>query len=268
MNSLTVPEFKSIIKDLKIKKGSSCLLHSSLRGLGLISGVNIIDTPQFIINDILKKLGKNGTLTALTPFYDYGLKNKIFDIKKSPSSKELGAMSDYIFKNKKSYRSINPPFNLSSIGKKGRYISEAPAPTSFGYNSSWDRLYKLNSNMIFLGCNLSVCTFVRYIEFRFGVPYLYNKYFKKKITNGNKILSEYSSSTIRYDYFYLDYDLYNFQKYLKKKGVLNFSNNKKIQAMSINMKDCFKYGMEKLIEDIFFFLDKKPLFIKNKPPIR
>jgi hypothetical protein len=66
----------------------------------------------------------------------------------------------------------------------------------------------------------------------------------------------------------LDYDLYNFQKFLKKKGVINFSSNKKVNAMSLSMKDCFKYGIEKLLKDIFFFLDKKPLFINNKPPIK
>ena len=134
MNSLSVLEFKSLINDLKIKSGSSYLLHSSLRGIGLIRGIKISKTPEFVINEILKKIGKNGTLTALTPNYDYGLK-KIFNIKTSPSSKELGAMSDYIFKDKRSLRSFNPPFNLSSIGKKARYITSAPSPTAFGYDS-------------------------------------------------------------------------------------------------------------------------------------
>ncbi len=268
MNSLTVAEFKSIIKDLKIQKNSSYLLHSSIRGIGLIKGIKILDTPKFITNELLKKIGINGTLSALTPFYDYGLKKKKFDIKNSPSSRELGALSDFIFRDKRSFRSLNPPFSLSSIGKKAKYIAYAPSPTAFGFESSWDRLFKLDSKMIFLGCNLSVCTFVRYIEFRFGVPYLYNKFFRRKILKKGKTLSKYSSSTLRYDYFYLDYNLKNFQIFLKKKGVINFSSNKKIQAMSLSMRDCFEYGVEKLLEDIFFFLDKKPLFIKNKPPIK
>ena len=76
MNSLTVAEFKSIIKDLKIQKNSSYLLHSSLRGIGLIKGIKTFDTPKFITNELLKKIGINGTLSALTPFYDYGLKKK------------------------------------------------------------------------------------------------------------------------------------------------------------------------------------------------
>ena len=42
MNSITVAEFKSILKDLKIQKNSSYLLHSSLRGIGLIKGITSV----------------------------------------------------------------------------------------------------------------------------------------------------------------------------------------------------------------------------------
>ena len=52
---------------------------------------------------------------------------------------------------------------------------------AFGADSAWDQLFKLNSDIVFLGCDLSVCTFIRYIEFRFGVPYLYNKHFNRDI---------------------------------------------------------------------------------------
>ena len=130
MNSLTVAEFKSIIKDLKIQKNSSYLLHSSLRGIGLIKGIKTFDTPKFITNELLKKIGINGTLSALT-LLRLWFKKK-FDIKNSPSSKELGALSDFIFRDKRSFRSLNPPFSLSSIGKKAKYIAYAPSPTALG----------------------------------------------------------------------------------------------------------------------------------------
>ena len=61
MNSLTVAEFKSIIKDLKIKKNSSYLLNSSLK-IGLIK-IKTFDA-KFITNELLKKIGINGTLSA------------------------------------------------------------------------------------------------------------------------------------------------------------------------------------------------------------
>ena len=114
----TLSEIKKSLKDLKLKKGSSCLLHSSVLGLGLIKGISINNIPREIINLIFKEIGKNGTLSVLTPYYDYGLKNKRFDLMKSPSAKEVGAVSNFVNKNKKSSRSLNPLFNISSIGKK------------------------------------------------------------------------------------------------------------------------------------------------------
>ena len=61
---------------------------------------------------------------------------------------------------------------------------------AFGADSAWDQLFKLNSDILFLGCDMSVCTFIRYIEFRFGVPYLYNKHFNNEICNNNKVIIE------------------------------------------------------------------------------
>ncbi len=37
----TLPEIKKGLKELNLKKGSSCLLHSSITGLGPIDGVDI-----------------------------------------------------------------------------------------------------------------------------------------------------------------------------------------------------------------------------------
>ena len=54
----------------------------------------------------------------MTPYYEYGLKNKKFYLNKSPSAKELGSVSDFVNKDKKSIRSLNPLFNISSIGPK------------------------------------------------------------------------------------------------------------------------------------------------------
>ena len=111
------------------------------------------------------------------------------------------------------------------------YINKNVSPTSFGLDSSWDRLYKLNTDMIFLGCNLSVCTFVRYIENRFGVTYLYNKYFSTPIKKNGKIISNYSSSLLRYRQIEIQYELKFFESHLLKKKLLRKTSNK-------NFNDC------------------------------
>ena len=96
----TLSEIKRSLKQLRLKKGSSCLLHSSINGIGPIKGINIKKIPEVIVDLIFKEIGDNGTLSVMTPYYDYGLKNKKFDIKNSPSARELGAISSYIYNKK------------------------------------------------------------------------------------------------------------------------------------------------------------------------
>ena len=259
----TLSEIKKSLKKLKLKKGSSCLLHSSIIGLGLIKGLSISDIPKKIFDLIFEEIGSNGTLSALTPYYDYALKSKEFDLTKSPSSKNVGAISDFINGRKDSTRSLNPLFNISSVGKKAKFITNQRTTIAFGADSPWDQLFKLNSDIIFLGCDISVCTFIRYIEFRFGVPYLYNKYFNNKICVDNKVISKYSSSTLRYLYLDVEYDTSRFQKILLKKKVLRTGKSKNINIMAINMHSCYQLGIEALKKDLFFFLKKTPKF-KNK----
>ncbi len=263
----TLSEIKRSLKQLRLKKGSSCLLHSSINGIGPIKGINIKKIPEVIVDLIFKEIGDNGTLSVMTPYYDYGLKNKKFDIKNSPSARELGAISSYIYNKKNSFRSLNPLFAISSIGKKAKHITSGKTPTAFGFDSAWDKLFKLNSKILFLGCDMSVCTFVRYIEFRFGVPYLYNKHFNNKIVFNKKILSNYSTSTLRYSYLYLNYDVLKFQKILIRKKLLKIISNKKFKAMSIDMKPCFDSGIENLKKNLFFFLKNSPKYKRKLTPI-
>ena len=104
-------EIEKSLKKVRLKSGSSCILHASLINFGLIENVPIDSIPNTIFNLISKKLGKGGTLSALTPSYSYAKKKIFFDLKKSPvSTKELGTMSEFICKSKQSYRSLNPLF--------------------------------------------------------------------------------------------------------------------------------------------------------------
>ena len=259
----TLSEIKKNLKKLKLKKGSSCLLHSSIVGMGLIKNFPIKNIPKKIFDLVFQEIGKNGTLSALTPYYDYGLKFKKFDLLKSNSAKDVGSLSDLISKKKESTRSLNPLFNISSIGKKAKFITNQKTTIAFGADSPWDQLFKLNSDIVFLGCDLSVCTFIRYIEFRFGVPYLYNKHFNRDICINKKRISKYSSSTLRYSYLDIEYDTSKFQKILLKKKVLRTSKSKQSKFMAVDMQSCFEIGIEELKKDLFFFLKRTPKY-KNK----
>jgi len=268
MKTHTLEEIKRVIKNLKLKKNSSCILHSSITNIGLIKNIETKKIPEIIVKLILKIIGPKGTLSVMTPYYEYGLKNKEFNIQESPSAKELGAISKYVLNDKRSYRSTNPLFNISSIGKQAKYITFNDSPVAFGKDSAWDRLFDLDTKIIFMGCDMTVCTFVRYMEFRYGVTYLYNKRFDKKITSNKKTISFYSSSPLRYSYLPLIYDVKKFENLLKRKKVLNYGLNKDLKALSVNMKPCFKYGIEVLKKNPHFFLKKKPKYNRILIPIK
>ncbi len=266
MTTVNSKDFKRALNSLGIKKNTSCIIHASIINLGQFEDKKIENIPSNIFRLVKEVIGKNGTISALSASYDYGNKQKNFDLSSSLPTHEIGYFSKFIAKRKKSLRSFNPIFNISSEGKHAKFITSQKTPTAFGEDSAWHQLYKLNSEIIFIGCDLSVCTFVRFIEFRFGVPYLYNKLFNTKICNRKKVVFDYSSSPLRYKGSSVEYDLKNFQKLLIKKKILRISKNKKINIMSMKMQPCFRIGIEELKKNIHFFLKSKPKFKKHSNP--
>lgn len=252
-------DFIEALAELKLNNTNSYLVHVSLIGLGKFEDLKIKDINKFLLNSLQKFLGKKCTISTLTPFYEYADHNEEFDIKKSLPSKQIGSFSKFFFKKKNSYRSFNPLFNICSIGPNAKKITRNVATSDFGKQSTWENLYNLNTNMIFIGCDLSKCTFIRYIEHRFKVPYLINKLFYTKIKAGNKTLYSSFSSTLRNLNLNINYNTKKFQDILKKKGLLKISSNKNFTLMSVNMKPAFKIGTDCLKRNLYFFLDRKTL---------
>ena len=251
-------DFLQALKEVKIKKSKICLLHVSLIDLGIFEDVKIDQINNFIFKSIKEHTPKNSTISVLTPYYDYASERKVFDIYKSEPSKEIGDFSKFIFNKKNSFRSHNPLFSISSVGYMAKSITQNHTATAFGKNSAWNKLFENNCDMIFIGCDLKRCTFIRFIEFKFGVPYLLNKIFKTKIKKNGKILHSSSSSTLRNLKLDIEYNTKKFQEILIKKGILRVNSNKNFDLMALDMRSAFKVGNEKLKKDLYFFLKKKP----------
>jgi aminoglycoside N3'-acetyltransferase len=270
MQKISKKEIDIAFKKLNFKRNSCVVIHSSLIHLGLIEGVNLKKMPEEIYSLIKKNLGKNATICVPSSNWDYSDKKKPFDKIRSNSHKEFGALSNYIVNKKNSFRSNNPLFNITALGKKAKYITNGGTSNAFGVDSAWDKLYNLDAEIILLGCDFSEATFTftRYIEFRFGVPYLYNKLFNLPIFHKRKKIFKTSTSTLRYLDLDLVYDLKKFKNVLKKKKILFEGRDKKIKITKVRMKPCFDLGIECLKKDIYFFLKKKPKFKKQKFPLK
>lgn len=144
-----------IIKDLiklGLREGESVLLHSSLKSIGYVEG-----GAKTVIEAILEVVSLSGTLIVPTysgkgtMYATCQAKDYIFNPRFSGTG--LGSIPATFLKLHNEYRSIHPTHSVSAIGKNAKYITEAHhlAPSTFGADSPWDRLMKLDGKVMGLG---------------------------------------------------------------------------------------------------------------------
>jgi len=153
------------LKKLGLQKGDSVFLHSSLKSIGYVEG----GAPT-VIDGIIEVLGSSGTLIVPT----YSLKKSmhktcldkkyIFDPRTAAT--QLGIIPATFLQYPDAYRSIHPTHSVSAHGKYARYITEAHhlASSTFGHDSPWDRLMKLDGKVFTIGLKMGRNTFSHVLE--------------------------------------------------------------------------------------------------------
>ncbi|MFL2661212.1 MAG: AAC(3) family N-acetyltransferase [Alphaproteobacteria bacterium] len=267
MQFFSEEELKQSLNLSGIVENDIVIVHCSIIGLGLIKNKEINEIPKIIVDCILNLLGKNGTLSVPTFNYSYINRKEKFDTFKNDYTKLLGALPGEVLSRKKRVRSFNPGYNISTIGAKSKYISSSKSISSFGSDSSWDRLFKLNSKIVLINCDLDSMTFIRYIESKCDVPYLYSKLCKTPIYSGGKKILNQSTCYLRYKYLNFKYNLENFEKILKKRNVLKEIKINDIHIRTLSMRPTFEIGVELLNDNIYYFLEKTPTFNRNQHPV-
>ena len=267
MHFFSEKELKKSLNLSGIVENDIIVVHCSIIGIGLIKNRGINEVPKIIVDNILNLLGKNGTLCVPTFNYNYINKKKKFDTFENEYTKLLGALPGEVLSRNKRIRSFNPGYNISTIGSKAKYISSSKSISSFGSDSSWDRLFKLNAKIVLINCDLDSMTFIRYIESKCDVPYLYSKLCKTPVYSGKKKIFSQSTCFLRYKYLNFKYNLKRFEKILKIKKVLKETKINNIRIKTLSMKATFEIGVKLLNNDIYYFLDRKPTFNKTQLPI-
>jgi aminoglycoside 3-N-acetyltransferase len=178
-----------LIDDLRgigVSDGDAILLHSSLKNIGYVKG-----GPGTFIDALLDVLTPSGTLVVPTyQMVNYNMldtcrdENYIFD------PRTAGTYLGYIPATFLSYpgieRSIHPTHSVSALGKDAKYITEAHhlAPSTFGTDSPWDRLIKLNGRVLGVGVTLAPVGIFHMLEDmlldRFPVPARMSQTYKVK----------------------------------------------------------------------------------------
>lgn len=263
---LTKDILVNAFKKCDLTQGDIVLVHCDVSILGRIEGT-IKDCLEVYFKALQDVLGDTGTIVVPAYYYEYARKKIPFDIKKSPVSKELGLFSKYINAQKNSYRSLNPITSLAAIGEKAEYICGGKTATSYGVDSGFDRLTKAKAKMAFIGVDLSVMTYVHYVEYVVGVPHLYSKYYEIPVYNNGKKINLPVSGQVRYlDFNVENASLTNTERF-EKAGIVKKSKAGNGYIRVVSFEDVFEFLKTKLQNDFFYDLKSKPNFAKDKIPL-
>jgi len=157
-DKLTGTALVKALRELRIREGSVLLVHSSLSRLGIVEG-----GAKTVIEALLEVLGPNGTL-AMPAFGWSPNENAVFDCRKSPS--RLGVISETFRRRPGVLRSCHPTHSVAAFGPQAEYlISEhMRSKTPFDNFSPYQKLLKLNGDILCLGVSIRFITFYHVYE--------------------------------------------------------------------------------------------------------
>lgn len=264
MKSYSITKFKKTLINLGLKSNDNVLLVPELFRLGKLEDVNNVEEYySTILNTISKIIGPKGTIFVNTYTFDRSRLNKDFVNETSVST--AGAFSNYFLK-KRIVRSNHPLFSVSGLGKNAKTVCSNNSSHNFGYLSPYYKMMTLNTKILCLGIEMIRNPFSHVAEYFMGVPYCYNKIFKKKVIKNNKVINKKFVSFVKYLNLKFDWDVKKLEKLLIKKKILKY---KKINSGNISICHSAKYfdficGI--LSKDIHGLLKKKPNYNLNRYP--
>ena len=178
--------FYNSLKKIKIKKGDILFIHSDLSLLKLYRNKkDLKDTCKIILKQLLKAVGKNGTLVFPTFTYSFPNKKKYYP---KVSKSICGYLSEYVKKLNLSKSYDDPNLSVVILGKHKNYLSKNPTVNSFADNGFFDKFYKLRGNILNINLDSS-STFIHFFERKLKVDYRYDKKFYGYIKN-KKVVSK------------------------------------------------------------------------------
>ena len=184
---------ESIFDKLEIEKGDKIIVTSNIiKILTKYKKKKINFNPNILIDKLIKKIGKTGTLLIPTFNWDF-CKGETFDYYRTSS--QSGALGNIALKRKDFLRSLNPIYSFAVTGKDKKKICHLKHLNCFSLNSPFGYLIKKGGKNLFIDINrrtgdetkLGGFTFHHVVEQAVKVPYRYFKIFKGNYINKKKI---------------------------------------------------------------------------------
>jgi aminoglycoside 3-N-acetyltransferase len=244
------------LEEVGIRHGDIVLVHSDSTAIREFTGLMWGEALNLLKECFLNVLGESGTLIVPTFNWDF-CKGKPYSHERTRS--QVGMFTNNVLFDERSIRSFHPIYSFAAIGPATRDLFSNISKSSFGENSVFHRLHKINAKIIFFNVSFEKCTFLHYVEQSKGISYRFLKQFTGNVTIGDK---EYIDS---YDFYarYLDRDIHPYFKRLSDKLL----SIKKINESTLNGKypillsrcdDIFNYGMKGMESDPYYLIENPP----------
>jgi aminoglycoside 3-N-acetyltransferase len=241
-----------------IKPGDIVWAHSDISVLGKLC---LFDRKQLLDSFLLSLkecVDKNGTIIMPTFTYSF-CKNEIFDIENTKST--VGILSEYFRNQTGVLRSNHPIFSSAVYGKYKNEFTNI-GNDSFGEDSIFAKLHKLNGKIVFLGAPFLSCTYLHYIEQKLNVPYRYLKKFTGTIKTNNKPQKNTCTFFVRKLDKNVELDTTKLEKHLLENKMMKKVNIGNGIILSVKANDLFMEVKNLLKKDINFLL-KEPWNLKK-----
>ena len=201
------------LKKLNVEKNDNLIVHSNIALFGSYNS----NLPKYIINHLLKFIGKSGSLAM--PLYNLGLSDKnIVNISKDYNKKINSILSKYYFNNYKVVKSSSIFHSHILSGALEKEFKLRDNFNSYGKNSDFDFFLKKNFKLILLGCDANEgCTYLHHVEFKTKRPFRIKKYFNFIVKKKSKIYKKKISYLVRKKNIFLNLNNIFFHPQVSKK---------------------------------------------------
>jgi aminoglycoside 3-N-acetyltransferase len=244
-------------RDAGMGREDTLLVFSNLARVGKVKdAASKADTLRTYLDALLETIDvSRGTLVVPTFTYSFA-RGTPFYHEESPS--ELCMLGEFVRRQSESLRSFHPHFSFCAIGREKREICRNVSRSAFGYESVFDRLYKKNAKMVFIGTNITEgLTFHLYIEHMVGLSHCYHKaYFTPAFRDGYQVEGPFFSY-VRHLVDGLRSDLSPFEAELRGLGLIREVEVGAGRLQVVQCHEVFREGYRRLQADPCYFYSRE-----------
>jgi len=194
---LSVHLLASTLRTLGLTSGDTVMVHSDLRRFGVVRNMrgrlSLALEPKVLYQALRDVIGPHGTIVV--PAFSYSwTRGLLYSVERSPSLE--GSFSEYVRTLPGTRRSLHPLMSVAAIGPAAEALLAGPDTTSFGSDSPFARLHRVDAKQLTVG--VSVSSFSDYVQWACRVPYRYRKRFRGWIETGEQLREAECEHCVRY----------------------------------------------------------------------